>query len=103
MSLAALGSLLEAVPQYKQLSRLLRETRANARVQVVEDAVPFLLSTLWQHLGAPMLVIAPRPEEARRLYEQMAVWAGGGCPGPPLSRNGDAALRAAGVRHAYGP
>ncbi len=76
MSLAALGSLLEAVPQYKQLSRLLRETRANARVQVVEDAVPFLLSTLWQHLGAPMLVIAPRPEEARRLYEQMAVWAG---------------------------
>ena len=76
MSLDALGGLLEAAPEYQNLHRLLAPERAGARVQVLAQAAPFVLATLRKGLRTPMLVIAPRPEEARRLHEQLAIWSG---------------------------
>ena len=74
MSLSALGSLLESAPQYQRLRESLVGRQARVRVQVLPDAAPFALSTLSSGLEVPVLVIAPRPEDARRLHEQMAVW-----------------------------
>ena len=74
MSLSVLGGLLESAPQYRRLKESLAKTRASARVQVISEAAPFALSTLWQGLSCPMLVIVPRPEDARRLHEQLALW-----------------------------
>ena len=50
--------------------------RVASRAQVLADAVPFTLATLWRNLGLPMLVVAPRPEDARRLHEQLVTWSG---------------------------
>ncbi len=80
MSLEALGGLLRSAPQYQQLKKSLSVRRASARAQVLREAVPFALATLWQDLGLPVLVVAPRPEDARRLYEQLTTWCGADAP-----------------------
>ena len=74
MGLSALGRLLESVPQYQSLQAEVQGARANARAQVLVDAVPFTLATLARSLGVPTLVISPRPEDARRIYEQVTLW-----------------------------
>ena len=74
MSLGALGGLLESSPEFQRLLRALDSSHASARVQVLADATPFALATLWQKARTPMLVVAPKPEDARRLYEQLALW-----------------------------
>ena len=74
MSLGVLGSLLESSEEYERLLKALGSRSANVRVQLMPEAAPFALSTLWHGLGAPMLVIAPGPEDARRLHEQLAIW-----------------------------
>ena len=74
MSLNVLGSLLESAPQYRRLQQSLSGPRASAGVQALANAVPFVLSTLWQRLEVPTLVITPRPEDSRRLHEQLTLW-----------------------------
>ena len=74
MNLSALGSLLESEPRFEMLMTEVRGRRANAKVQVLADAVPFTLATLSGSLGVPTLVITPRPEDARRVYEQLTIW-----------------------------
>ena len=76
MSLSALHPLLESSPAYKRLYRALTAGRVGARVRVLRQGAPYTLASLHGGLRAPMLVIAPRPEDARRLYEQLAVWSG---------------------------
>ena len=76
MGLSALGSLLQSVPEFERLVTSLEKEQAGSRVQVQADATPFALSTLWRKVGAPMLVVAPRPEDARRLHEQLLMWDG---------------------------
>ena len=76
MSLSALGSLLESAPQYKRLKESLDGSRVSVRAQVLDDAVPFTLATVWQGLEIPTLVIVPRPDDARRLHDQLVIWTG---------------------------
>ena len=76
MGLNALSSLLESDPQFQQLQKSLARTETSVRVQVLADAVPFVLSALSGRLRGPMLVIAPGPEDARRLHEQLVIWTG---------------------------
>ncbi len=76
MDLSSLSAFLELTPQYKLLSDALRKTSASATVQALPEATPFLLTTLWRDLGVPVLVIAPKPEEARRLHESLTAWSG---------------------------
>ena len=77
MTLGVLRELMDGVPEY---SRLRNEVRGGARrltVQTAAKAAAFTLATLRRDIHAPMLVIAPRPEDARRLHEQLVAWCGG--------------------------
>ena len=76
MSLKALQQILESTGEYQRLFRTLSADRAGARSHVLREAAPFAISTLRDGLGCALLVIAPRPEDARRLYEQLVVWSG---------------------------
>ena len=78
MNLSALASLLESAPQFQRLKTSLCNSPAIIRAQVLADAVPFALATLWRGLKIPMLVVVPRAEDARRLHEQLAIWSDGG-------------------------
>ena len=76
MSLSALGGLLQSTPQYKRLMASLTRPPRHVTAQVLDEAAPYALVTLWQDLGIPMLIIAPRPEGARRLHDQLVTWSG---------------------------
>ena len=76
MSLSALSEVLRSIPQYDLLRKSIESSRASPRVQLLPDATPFMLATLWQDLEAPLLVVVPRPEEARRLHERLLAWSG---------------------------
>ena len=84
LNLAALAPILRASPQYAALAEALgaggdsasapAERLARARAQTSPESVPFLISALADDLGAPALIIAPKPEEARRLHESLCAW-----------------------------
>ena len=77
MDLSALGGLLRPIPDYVGLRQSLEGcSGALTRAQVLSEAVPFLLATLWRDLGRPMLIVTPRPEDARKLHDQLLVWGG---------------------------
>ena len=76
MSLSALSEFLEPVPQYRLLRETFQKAQASGRVQLLPDATPFLLATLWKDLNVPVLVVTPRPEEAGRLHERLVAWTG---------------------------
>ena len=77
MDLSVLGGLLRPSPDYVGLKQSLEGgSGALTRAQVLFEAVPFLLATLWRDMGRPMLVVTPRPEDARKLHDQLLVWAG---------------------------
>jgi transcription-repair coupling factor (superfamily II helicase) len=76
MSLGVLGALLESSPEFLRLSSALGRSRFGSRLQVLSEAAPFGLAEVHKVFGSPMLVVAPRPEDARRLYEQVLLWAG---------------------------
>ncbi|MCH8827822.1 MAG: hypothetical protein IIB16_12755, partial [Chloroflexi bacterium] len=76
MSLNVLGSMLESCSQYQRLEESLKKSRVRSRAQVLSNAVPFTLSTIWRRLEQPMLVVTPKPEDARRVHEQLINWIG---------------------------
>ena len=74
MSLAALGGLLEGSPAYRRLTQALESARGRARAQVLANATPYVLANLWHSRGVSVLIVTPRPEDARSLHEQMLLW-----------------------------
>ena len=74
MSLVGLFELLEGRDAYLGLLDGLKQHDATQKVGLLESAKPFLLASLWHHLKLPMLVITPRPEDARRLYGQLLTY-----------------------------
>lgn len=74
MSLKLLSNLLKSTDQFKRLHESLDKPHASSRAQVLPNGVPFTLASLWDSLNAPMLVVTPRPEDARRLHDQMVLW-----------------------------
>ena len=79
MSLLGLTELLRQVDKYQALcSDLARGV--SRQVQALEAAHPFIIAALWHHLQAPLLVVCPRPDDARRLYEQLLTWCGEDAP-----------------------
>ncbi len=79
MRLSSLGRLLSGTPQFGALRQSLQRHATHDKAIVPEQAVAFALAQLWHESDAPMVVVAPLPEHARRLYEQMQVWGGESC------------------------
>ncbi len=77
MALSTLGRILEATPQFERLRQAVQAWPVNARVQVLSEAVPFSLAALLRATDVPMLLLAPRPDDARRIHEQLLVWTDG--------------------------
>ena len=76
MTLGILRGVMDGVPEY---CRLQDEVRGGARrltAEVPAKAAAFTLATLRQDVDTPTLVVAPRPEDARRLHEQLLAWCG---------------------------
>ena len=73
MNLACLLPLIDEMPGYRQLLEALRRG-GEERVVVLDAAKPYLLACLHRQLKLPLLVVTPRPREARHLQDQLLAW-----------------------------
>ena len=80
MSLKGLFELLHSQTAYKELVQSLGSGAMVRAVQAPEAARPFLLAALWDWLGVPVLVIVPRPEDARRFHDSLLSYLGEEAP-----------------------
>ena len=76
MGLEVLGDLLRGTPEYINLLKSLGRRAFRTRAQILSDATPLALATIWRDLSSPMLIVAPRQEEARKIADQLATWSG---------------------------
>ena len=67
---------MDGVPEYCRLRDGMRGGARRLAVEAPAKAAAFTLGTLRRDVDAPMLVVAPRPEDARRLHEQLVAWCG---------------------------
>ena len=74
--LGVLRDLMDGVPEYCRLRDGMRGGARRLAVEAPAKAAAFTLGTLRRDVDAPMLVVAPRPEDARRLHEQLVAWCG---------------------------
>ncbi len=73
--------LIEDMPAYRELTGQIRKgRREEIRALVLDAAKPYLIAALYQHLKLPMLVVTAQPEDAKRLYEQISLWANSNAP-----------------------
>jgi transcription-repair coupling factor (superfamily II helicase) len=78
MDLSPLLSLIDAMPAYSRLIATLKQKSSLDNAVVALDAArPYLIAALYQSLQVPVLVVTARPENARKLQEQLAGWSNG--------------------------
>ncbi|MYE54729.1 MAG: hypothetical protein F4X34_05985 [Chloroflexi bacterium] len=76
MTLGVLRDLMDEVPEYCRLREKLTGAARTLTVETPARAAAFTLGALRRDMDAPILVVAPRPEDARRLHEQLVAWCG---------------------------
>ena len=86
MSLKGLFELLNSHSGYRRLVEGVKSGQMGFQLPGVhqmeapEAARPYLIAALWHHLDAPVLVVVPRPEDARRLHDQLLSYLGEEAP-----------------------
>ena len=73
LNLKQLLPLVEGTAEYRRLAQAL-ERGGEHSVVVIDAAKPYTLAALHGRLGAPMLVVAAKPERARWLHDQLKCW-----------------------------
>ncbi len=76
--LKGLLDLLGDLPSFQQLLEELATPGGAQPSGVLDAAKPYLLASLWHHSSAPMIVVVPRPEDARSLYDHLQGYLGDG-------------------------
>ncbi|MFC2012800.1 transcription-repair coupling factor [Chloroflexota bacterium] len=76
MELTQLLRLSSEMQSYGQLAGKLQQPEVNTSVAVLDAARPYIIAALYHRLRRPLLVITARPENSRKLYEQLTTWIG---------------------------
>ena len=80
MSLSGLLPLLGETEQFAALLNSLRAPRARASVIAPDPATECAVATLWRESAAPVFVLTPNPESARKLHDRLFTWLGDNAP-----------------------
>ena len=76
MNIGFLGNLLKCDPTFQLLRDTLNKEESSSNVQMISEATPFTLSTLWMEIRRPVLVVTADSRSARRLYERLLIYGG---------------------------
>ena len=80
MALNGILSLIAGNGEYRRHLELLDSGGPPPQITVRQGGRPGYIAALWRHRNAPLLVITPRPEDARRLHDQLLTYVGEGQP-----------------------
>lgn len=80
MSLNGVLSAISAHPEYKRHLESMAKADTNSsdipQATVRQGARPAYIGALWRQQSTPMLVLTPRPDDARRLHDQLLTYLG---------------------------
>ena len=76
MSLIGLLSAVAGNTVYQRQLAEIRQSQPAPPVTTRPGARPAYIAALWRELQAPILVLTPRPEDARRLHDQLLTFLG---------------------------
>ena len=74
MNLIEITEILDSDSNYGELLSEIEKGKSGTRVQVIDEAVPFLTASIWKKLQLPILLVCPSPEHSRRLYDHLSTW-----------------------------
>jgi len=74
LDLRGILKLAEELPFFSELLDDLMSASANASIEVIEAAKPFIIAAIHSKLKKPLLVVTSQPDKARQLYEQLLNW-----------------------------
>ena len=80
MSLSGLLPLLSETEQFAALLNSLRAPRARAAAIAPDPATECVVAALWRECNAPVFVLTPNPESARKLHDRLFTWLGDEAP-----------------------
>ena len=80
MALNGILSLIAGNGEYRRHLELLDSGGPPPQITVRQGGRPGYIAALWRHRNVPLLVITPRPEDARRLHDQLLTYVGEGQP-----------------------
>ena len=80
MALTGLLSLLGAQPWLQRHLRNLNAPNAQATLTIHSDHQPLYVASIWQLRQRPVVLIAPRLDDARRLHDQLLAYLGDDAP-----------------------
>jgi transcription-repair coupling factor (superfamily II helicase) len=75
-----LAELFHNSQQFQSLSTSLREAASSTHISILESAKPLLMGAIWKELCTPILIVTPRPDDARRLYDRLLAYWGEDAP-----------------------
>ncbi len=75
LNLTQLLCLIEEMPAYRRLVEEWPKSGGETRVVVLDAAKPCLIAALYRRWHLPMLVVTAQPENGKKLYEQLLIWA----------------------------
>ena len=75
LNLTQLLCLIEEMPAYRRLVEEWPQSDGETRVVVLDAAKPYLIAALYRRWHLPMLVVTAQPENGKKLYEQLLIWA----------------------------
>ena len=76
----ALTGLLESIKLHPEFKRHIEEVRSDALTSTIgfrTGTKPAYLAALWSELQIPIIVLTPRPDESRRIYDELVTYLGG--------------------------
>ena len=74
MSLNQLPRLLAEIPEFKRIiSDINKNGDTNLKIQLMSEAIPFILAGLALFDNKTIMVLVSKPEEARVLYDQLLI------------------------------
>ena len=76
MSLNGVLELLDRHPEHRGNVDAARKSGGESAVTVRQGARAAFLASLWRRQRGPVLVITPRPDDARRLHDQLLTYLG---------------------------
>ncbi len=78
----SLNGILELLDWHPEFCRSMDQASSGGAgaAKVRQGARPAFISSLARRTAGPVLVIAPRPEDARRLHDQLLTWMGDAAP-----------------------
>ncbi|MBI4301249.1 MAG: transcription-repair coupling factor, partial [Chloroflexi bacterium] len=78
MNISSLLGLVKDTTFYQNLAAAIQAPQVDKSIALSGAARPALVAALWQGLGRPLLLMAPRPEDTRRWHDELQAWCGNG-------------------------